>query len=711
VNRSKRRWVLIGVTSAAIGVGAALVTRLLTNLADTALPDARGISNFNRPGTITLLASNGQVIQKLGPATREKLKAGEMPLLVQRAFIAAEDRRFFQHDGVDGWGVARALITNIREGSVREGASTITQQLARTVFLSQDRTITRKLKEAALAMKLERQLSKQQILEQYLNYVYLGSGAYGIADAAWIYFSKTPAELSLDQAALIAGLPPAPSVYSPLVNPELARQRRAVVLDRMEQAGFISEGEANAAKQAPLNLKPSTPKYFLSLAPYFTSWVAQELPKLLTTDQLEVGGLKIRTSLNLAWQREARAVIKANTYGDLEGSIVSIEPGTGLVRVMVGGTDFYDSQFNRSTQALRSPGSTFKLFPYAAAVDRGVKPEDKFIDKKRCWNGYCPKNFGNKYYGSISLADALKNSLNTVAVQLPDKVGFDAIIEIANGFDIGTERPLGKFYPMAIGAYEQTVLDMTAAYAAVTNRGVFVKPTPFEEIRGPGGEVLWSRRVDGDRGRRALDSDVADAMNWMLQRVVDGGTGIAAKLQDRPVAGKTGTSEGARDLWFIGSIPQLTTGVWFGYDNNRETKSNSGQSAWAWNQYMTKIKGGLPVETFPPKPVLNREFTPPGKQKPKTKTRSAPYQGYDYRPDPYNGGQPWNDQPYVPPQRYTPEPYSPGGGQNAPAPSNTPAPAQQPTPQPIVEPPPSPAPAPVVEEGPRNWLKPQIQSR
>jgi penicillin-binding protein 1A len=713
VNRSHLRWVLIGATAAAIGAGAALGTRVLTNLADATLPDARGISNFNRPGTITLLASDGQVIQKLGPATREKLKAGEMPLLVQRAFIAAEDRRFFQHDGVDGWGVARALITNIREGSVREGASTITQQLARTVFLSQDRTITRKLKEAALALKLERQLSKQQILEQYLNYVYLGSGAYGIADAAWIYFSKTPNELTLDQAALIAGLPPAPSVYSPLVNPELARQRRAVVLDRMQQSGFISAAEANTAKQVPLNLKPSTPKYFLSLAPYFTNWVAQELPKLLSTEQLEVGGLKIRTSLNLAWQREAREVIKTNTYADLEGSIVSIEPGTGLVRVMIGGTDFYKSQFNRSTQALRSPGSTFKLFPYAAAVDRGVKPEDTFIDKQRCWKGYCPKNFGGKYFGSISLADALKNSLNTVAVQLQDKVGFDAIIETANGFDIGTKRPLGKFYPMAIGAYEQTVLEMTAAYAAVTNRGVYVKPTPFQEILGPEGEVIWSRRVDGDRGRRALDSDVADAMNWMLQRVVDGGTGIAAKLADRPVAGKTGTSEGARDLWFIGSIPQLTTGIWFGYDNNRETKSNSGQAAWAWNQYMTKIKGGLPVETFPPKPVLNREFKPPGKEKPKKKDRSAPYQGYDYRPDPYNGDQPWDDRPYYPPQLFEPEPYRPERGQDVLRPNNDPAPAKWPAPQPIDEPPPTPAPAPEpeVEEGPRNWLKPQIQSR
>ena len=581
--------------------------RALTELVDATLPDARGIASFNRPGTITLLSTNGKVIQKLGPATREKVKPGAMPPTVAEAFIAAEDRRFYQHDGVDGWGIARAIVTNVRQGAVREGASTITQQLARTVFLSQDRTITRKLKEAALAMKLERQLSKQQILEQYLNYVYLGSGAYGVADAAWIYFSKTPEQLTVPEAAMIAGLPPAPSFYSPLVNPDLAEERRSIVLDRMAQAGFISASEAKRGRNSPLGLKPATPKYFNSSAPYFTTWIAQELPKFLTPEQLEVGGVKVRTSLNLDWQKKAQQVIRANAPFDTEGAMVSIDPGNGLVRVMVGGKDFSKSQFNRTILALRSPGSTFKLFPYAAAIDRGMKPETKVFDAKRCWNGYCPKNFGNKYYGNISLADALKNSLNTVAVQLQDIVGFDAVIEVANNFNIGTDRPLGKYYPMAIGAYEQTILDMTAAYAGMANRGVFFSPSPFEEIRGPKNELLWSRRLSDNRGKRAIDSDVADTMNWMLQRVVTGGTGIAAKLDDRQVAGKTGTSENTRDLWFIGSIPQLTTGVWFGYDDDRATKSTSGEAAWAWKQFMLQIKDEIPVRNFPDKPKLKRE--------------------------------------------------------------------------------------------------------
>jgi len=558
-----------------------------------------------------LLSSDGQVIQKLGPATREKLKPGEMPELVKQAFVAAEDRRFYEHDGVDLWGISRALFTNIKQRSVREGASTITQQLARTVFLSQDRTITRKLREAALAYKLERQLSKEQILEQYLNYVYLGSGAYGVADAAWVYYSKTPDQLTLPEAALIAGLPPAPSVYSPLVDEEVARERRSIVLERMQQAGFITASEAEQARTSPLNLKPATPKYFNSAAPYFTSWIAQQLPQMLTTEQLEVGGLNIRTSLNLKWQKRAQQVVREFAPGNSEGAIVSIEPGTGLVRVMVGGKNFFGSQFNRATQALRSPGSTFKLFPYAAAINAGVKPDDVFLDTARCWGSYCPKNFGNKYFGKITIADALKNSLNTIAVQLQDKVGFDAVIAMANNLGIGTTRPLGKYYPLAIGAYEQTILDMTAAYAAINNRGVYVKPIAVEEIRGPGGTLLWSRRSDGPRGRRAVDSDVADTMTWMLQRVVTGGTGVAAKLDDRPVAGKTGTSEGGRDLWFIGSIPQLTTAVWFGYDDSRTTRNTSGESAWAWKQFMTTVKGSFPVQQFPPKPVLTRVYSGP----------------------------------------------------------------------------------------------------
>ena len=606
--RRRRQLITAGLVGAGAGLAVGLTQAAVTRGVDSLLPNVRGVSSYNRPGTLTLLASDGQVIQKLGPATREKLVTGQMPLLVQRAFIAAEDRRFYQHDGIDPIGIGRALVRNISSGSVEEGGSTITQQLARTVFLSQDRTIIRKLKEALLAGKLERQLSKEQILQQYLNYVYLGSGAYGVSDAAWIYFSKTPSELNLPEAALIAGLPPAPSIYSPLVNPDLALQRRATVLRRMREAGFIDDLQYASAKDSPLLLKPAEPKYFTSRAPYFTSWVAQELPSILSKEQLEVGGLTVRTSLNIAWQEKAQSTINRHTPGAMEGAVVSMEPGTGLVRSMVGGKDFNDSQFNRASQALRSPGSTFKLFVYLSALKEGWRPEDKITDRKVCYGGYCPKNFKDKYFGTVPLWKALQNSLNTVSVSLLKQVGFDQVISTANS--LGITKGLGRFYPLGVGATEQTVLDMTAAYAGIFNRGVYIKPTPFEEILGPGGEVLWSRRVNGDQGKRVVPSDIADAMLWMLQKVVSGGTGYGAVPPGRPAAGKTGTSEGGRDLWFIGGGPQLVTGLWLGYDNNKETKSTSSRAVIAWSEYMAPILKELPVEQFPPKPVLKAKCNP-----------------------------------------------------------------------------------------------------
>jgi penicillin-binding protein 1A len=518
VSQPRRRLIRSGLLAAAIGSGVAFGQAALIAGFDQLLPDARGISAFNRPGTLTILSADGQVVQKIGPATREKLTTGSMPPLVERAFIAAEDRRFYQHNGIDPVGIGRAMVRNITKQSVEEGGSTITQQLARTIFLSQDRTVIRKLSEVALAGKLERQLSKQQILTEYLNVVYLGSSAYGVADAAWIYFSKTPAQLTLSEAALIAGLPPAPSVYSPLVNPDLALERRTVVLRRMAEAGFISAAEQAQANATPLELKPAEPKYFLSQAPYFTSWVQQELPKVLSKEQLEVGGLTVKSSLNLAWQAQAQKAIDTYAPGEMEGALVAMEPGTGLVRAMVGGKDFAKSQFNRAVDALRSPGSTFKLFVYLTALKEGMRPERIVVDTPRCFAGYCPRNFGNRYLGTITLVGAMQNSLNTVAVGLLQQLGFDKVIETAKSLGVGLTHELGHFYPLAIGAYEQTLLDMTTAYAAINNSGIYVKATPFEEILGPNGELLWSRRVDGDRGSRAVDSDIAKPCSGCFSR-------------------------------------------------------------------------------------------------------------------------------------------------------------------------------------------------
>ena len=618
----------------AVGLGAAI------DLVDPQLPDVRELASFHRAQTITLLALDGQIIQQQGPISRDKIPVGQLPERLKQAFIAAEDRRFYEHGGIDGWGVARALVSNVQQRGIREGASTITQQLARMVFLSQEQTLIRKVKEALLALKLERQLSKERILEQYINNVYLGSNAYGAADAAWVYFSKRPEQLTLPEAALIAGLPPAPSVYSPLVNPDLAQQQRRSVLQNMREAGFITKAEEQQADATPLNLAPAEPKHFASAAPYFTEWVERELPRILSLDQVERGGLTIRTTLNLDWQRHARQVMKEHRPGqEIQGAMVAMDPATGQVRVMVGGQSFYDSQFNRATQALRSPGSTFKLFVYTAALREGLNPSTVFIDQPTCFGEYCPGNFGNKHFGLITMKTALSRSVNTVAVQAMARIGADPVIATAQA--LGLQGEMGRYWPLALGAYEQTLLDMTTAYAAVTNRGVYASPTPFLSITGPDGEELWNGERDGRPGRRVLDSRVADTMTWMLQEVVKSGTGIAAQLPDqRPVAGKTGTSQRNRDLWFIGSIPQLTTGVWYGYDDERDTSQVSGEAAWTWKQFMLPIVATLPKQDFPslPAPMMQRmkrqevqnlkslpqgnqgppPLTPPGEPQPQT---------------------------------------------------------------------------------------------
>lgn len=652
-----RKRLALAVVALAVGGSIAMAQDSLTRQFDALLPEASRVSNFNRPGTLTILASDGTVLQKLGPATRDKLSSDAIPPLVKQAFVAAEDRRFYDHNGVDARGILRALARNLQSGEVREGASTITQQLARTVFLSQDRTVVRKLREAALAYKIERQLSKGEILAQYLNYVYLGASAYGIADAAWVYYSKTADQLTLPEAAMTAGLPPAPSLYSPLVNPDLAVKRRNLVLDRMEQAGFIDAAQLAEASAAPLNLKPAVPKYFNSRAPYFTSWVAKELPSVLSLEQLETGGITIRTSLNLDWQKTAQEVVRKNAPGSMQGAIVSMEPGTGLVRAMVGGKDFSDSQFNRASQALRSPGSTFKLFAYTAALSAGLKPEDKFSNAQRCYpaDKFCIKGKG----GDSPMVNGFARSLNAFAVDVAEKVGFDDVINTAR--DLGLTEEIGAYPSMILGANEQTVVDMTAAYAGVVNRGLFVPPTPFEEIRGPMDEILWSRRVDGEAGRRAVETQHADAMVWMMQQVVTNGTGGGAALPNRQVAGKTGTSEGARDLWFIGSIPQLTTAVWLGYDSNRKTGSSSAAAAWAWQQYMKQITKDMPVQAFPPKPVLTGNFKPRQKRQAPPSSGGGNSFGWDTFPKAGTPLEGWNE-----PSPAAPWAPAPGGNAGGP---------------------------------------------
>lgn len=610
--RSRRQRWLKALLVLAIGAGGVAAGEILRRRWIAQLPNPQEVYSFARPGTITILSADNEVLQKIGPATRDKVPFAQIPLQLRQAFLAAEDRRFYAHSGIDFMGIARASVTNLLSGRVQEGASTITQQLARMVFLSQEQSLQRKLNEALMAQKLEQELTKDQILEQYLNLVYLGAGAYGIADAAWVYFSKPVNELSLSEMATLAGLPPAPTAYSPLVSLELAQQRRNVVLSRMTEEGFITPEQAAKARAETLQLKPAAPKYAQSLAPYFTTYVRQELPRFVSPDVLEYGGLTLKTTLNYRWQQAADRAIVNSTYGDLQGALVSIDPRSGAIRTMVGGVDFNRSQFNRATQAYRQPGSTFKVFVYAAAIASGMSPSQTYLDAAINLGGYKPQNFSRSFSGTMSLTQALTNSVNTVAIKVLRDVGIDNVIRVAR--QMGIRADLARYYPLALGASDVTLLELTSAYGTLANKGTYLTPHPIAEIIDHRGRTLYKNQQI--KPVQALDPDSAALVTSMLERVVSSGTGGAAYLPDRPVAGKTGTTEQARDLWFIGYIPQLVTGIWLGYDNFAPTGSGSSAAAVAWYRFMSQAIKDIPVEKFPAlpddakrKPLFKAQFT------------------------------------------------------------------------------------------------------
>lgn len=595
-------WVLLGLGAGIGGGGIAVGLGLQAIRRD--LPDAAEVLTYVRDGTLTIRASDNTILQQLGPATRDKLTFEQIPEPLIQAFIASEDRRFYEHEGVDYPAIARAVVANVTAGEVVEGASTITQQLARIVFLTQERSLKRKVREAMLAQKMERELSKEQVLERYLNLVYLGSGAYGVADAAWIYFSKSVNQLTLAEMAMIAGLAPAPSAYSPLVNPGVARERRDLVLRRMQEDGVITAAQAEEAIATSLEVNPSIPKRLYSTTPYFTSYIQQQLSQLVSSEQLEAGGLTVETTLNVRWQKAAEdaveyAIEELGPGQNFEqAALVAIDPRNGEIRTMVGGNDFNESQFNRATQAQRQPGSTFKAFVYTAAIASGMSPYKGYVDAKYKVDGYEPQNFGKTYRGSVSMRDALISSINVVAVKVLVDVGFDPVVKLAH--DMGIKSELVSAYSLALGASEVNLLELTSAYGTLAKQGNLVEPHGIRRVTNRYGEVLYSIEP---QAKRVLDADSAAIMTWMLQGVVQNGTGRRAQI-GRPVAGKTGTSEQARDLWFVGYVPQLVAGVWLGNDNNNPTWGASGSAAATWQRFMRELVDDIPSENFPELPKL-----------------------------------------------------------------------------------------------------------
>lgn len=561
--------------------------------------------NYVRPGTITIKGLDGSILLQTGNATRETLKIWQMPDKLKKAFVAIEDRRFYEHDGVDYKGVTRAFVQNITSKNLVEGASSINQQLARMVYLNQERSFWRKLREVRLAQKLTEGLTKDQILERYLNLVYLGEGTYGVADSAWVYFSKNVDQLTLAEMATLAAMPPAPNKYSPFVNPKFAEQRRNLVLDRMLEAKFITAAEAKAAKAEPLKPKRSPIKREEQEARYFTKYIEQELPVRISAKAIKEGGLTVETTLNPTWQTKAEEVVNStvrNNRGSFgQAAMVSIDPRTGGIRSMVGGTDFETHQFNRVTQAKRQPGSTFKPIVYATAVAGGISPNKSYLDAPfeiglDEGGRYKPKNAGKKFKGYITMHDALINSVNIIAIKILIDTGYQPVID--NAKKMGIHSKLEAVYSLALGGLEVDLLELTGAYTTFANQGLHNPVHGITRVIDQKGHIIYQNKP---QPTKVFEPGTNAIMTWMMRGVVNEGTATSAQI-GRPVAGKTGTTDKERDLWFIGFVPQLVTGVWLGNDNNRPTGNASSTAAYAWSRFMKTAVKDFPAEDFPPRP-------------------------------------------------------------------------------------------------------------
>ena len=560
-----------------------------------ALPDGPGLWSLNRAPAITFLDDNGATIGVRGAGRGERLDLSTLPPYVPKAFMAAEDHRFYRHHGVDFEGLARAAAANLKAHHVVEGGSTITQQLAKNLFLTSNQTFRRKIQEAALAMMIERKIGKDQILALYLDRIYFGAGAYGLPSASQTYFAKPPSALTLSEAALLAALPKAPTRYA-RSDLGTALPRSRLVLRDMRAEGWITAEEEKKALASPPKLAPPSPTeddfgYVLDLA----SQRAREMLR---------GGaptdLVVRLTIDPKLQREAAADIRdgaarGKAQGATQAALVAIAPG-GAIRALVGGVDHRESPFNRATEAFRQPGSAFKPFVYATALEAGVSPSDVRLDAPVRYGDYTPKNAGGTYSGSVTLADALARSINTISVKLTAEVGPDKVSELATRFGI-RGLPAKPDLPIALGAYETTLLDLVSAYQVLQQGGQRSEPFLIDQIATPEGQVVY--RHSEIAGRKVYDARLNGQMVRMMQGVIEHGTGQRAAL-DRPAAGKTGTSQDYRDAWFVGFTPDWVAGVWMGDDQSRPMKTLAGGDlpAEIWKRFMTAAHQGLPVRSF-----------------------------------------------------------------------------------------------------------------
>ncbi|MEO0062565.1 MAG: hypothetical protein RLZZ08_1125 [Pseudomonadota bacterium] len=539
--------------------------------------------------TIVVRARDGSEIVTLGPSYGQWLHSDEIPQVMKDAMVSVEDRRFYSHIGIDPLGLARAIFVSWRDKNSVRATSTITQQLARNVFLNSSRTMDRKVREAVLAMALEWKFSKEQILELYLNKVYFGGGAYGIDSASRKFFSHSARTLSTAEAAIIAGLVKAPSRYSPTADAQAAVDRANVVLDQMRKYGALGAQEAAAVDVSAVKLQVDESQ---NSARYFTDWALPQLDLLLSNDSFEQ--IEVWTTLDPVMQRSAAAALKDNSPAAAQGALVSLDRD-GAVLALVGGTDYVKSSYNRATEALRQPGSAWKLFVYLAALEAGYTPDDRVVDEPVTIDGWSPRNSGGSYAGEIDVRTAFAYSKNTVAAQLGNEVGFSTVAAMARRFGITT--PINTNPSMVLGSSEVRVIDLVRGFAAVSAGGQSIEPYGITKVTSAKGQILYQHQAAAPA--QLVPEYVAAGITDLLQTAVNTGTGRAAQI-GRPVAGKTGTTSSNKDGWFVGFSSGITTGVWMGRDDAKAVPGLQGGTApaRAFAQYMRTAVKDRPVEMF-----------------------------------------------------------------------------------------------------------------
>ncbi|MFP6688873.1 MAG: PBP1A family penicillin-binding protein [Alphaproteobacteria bacterium] len=550
------------------------------------LPDSDSLTGPKSAPAVTLLAVDGSKLASFGAHWGEFVTVREMSPLLSQAVVAIEDRRFYEHGGMDVIGVLRAIWRNITAGRLREGGSTITQQLAKIAFLTPAKSLERKVQELFLAFRLEREFSKDEILTLYLNRAYLGAGSYGVDAAAKRYFGKSARDVGLTEAALLAGLLKAPSRLSPARDLEAARRRAALVLDSMVAARFIAAADAERAKKAPVKLirqeKPS------GAARYFSDWVRGQLPAYAGRS---TPALTVHTTLDPDMQRAAEAALargleNASPRAAGEGALVALSPD-GAVLAMVGGRNYGQSQFNRASQARRQPGSAFKTIVYLAGMEAGLAPDDIFEDAPIEIAGWAPRNYSGDYLGPVSLRHAFAASINSVAVRVGQEASIGSVVKLARRLGIRSKMPADA--SLSLGSGDLTLIELTAAYAPLAGDGALALPHGIIEVKNRGGDILYARMGSG--GGRVVSATAAAAMRDLLAAVIASGTGRGAALPTAlgPAYGKTGTSQNFRDAWFVGFAGNVVAGVWLGNDDGKPMKGVTGGGAPAaiWRDFMS----------------------------------------------------------------------------------------------------------------------------